>query len=204
MEAEKILMNQKNSNKIYFLISLFFLISLNLFGQSDFLAKWSKAKLNRKERIIMLNDYVIDFARTQEKIISLDSNKKRSINKSLFLRSNEKDVIVFFIDFYLFDKTLPSLKGCICNFIIKNLDLSSWSEQEQIFDNKISEQYLEERYQFRKKLDIEQINNFTELISHFFNTKNKVYYQKQIKLIYGYEVNAFDPNLSKECKCVCK
>lgn len=174
-------------SSLIFIISL--LICLNLKGQTALINKWKSIKITRKQKITFLNDYIIDFAKHQGKTDSLCNNRKRSNAKSVFDNSESIDNINYFISYYTSNTNDSLSNEYLKVFLIKNLILSSWDVQQQVFENYLSAKYLEERNQFRIILNKKEIDRLTQIISYFFNKRNKAYYKKQIDLIYGLNID---------------
>jgi len=174
-------------SSLIFIISL--LICLNLNGQTALINKWKSTKITRKQKITFLNDYIIDFAKHEGKTDSLCNNRKRSIAKSVFVNSETIDNTNYFISYYTSNTNDSLSNEYLKVFLIKSLILCSWSFQAEIFENYLSEKYLEVRNQFRIKLNRIEIDRLTQIIPYFFDQRNKAYYKRQINLIYGLNID---------------
>ncbi len=186
-------------SSLIFIISL--LICLNLNGQTALINKWKSTKITRKQKITFLNDYIIDFAHFSGKTDSLCNNRKRSNVKSVFVNSESIDNTNYFISLYISNTNDSLSNEYLKVFLIKNLILSSWDVQQQVFANYLSAKYLEERNQFRVILNKKEIDRLTQIIPYFFDKRNKAYYKKQIDLIYGLNIDLKEFTNPNKCNC---
>ncbi|MES2380005.1 MAG: hypothetical protein V4538_03125 [Bacteroidota bacterium] len=189
-----------------FVFSLFILLNISSIGQNKFLIKWEKEKLNKRERIIMLNDYISDFALFMNSDSKrIDSNCIRSSNKTYFDNYEKDKVLFYFIKLYLGNDTkFKENNLCYYSFIMNIIKLSSFDQQRQFFQNYIIRTYLEERSKFRKVLGENEIEKLTQIVSLFPYKKDLIYYQKQIKLLYKMEVKMEEEANQKIVDCFCK
>lgn len=198
----KLFLAQLRKNKLGSLIFIIcLLICLNLNGQTALINKWKSTKITRKQKITFLNDYIIDFANFSSKTDSLCNNRKRSNAKSVFVNSESIDNTNYFISFYTSNTNDSLSNEYLKVFLIKNLILSSWSFQAQIFENYLSAKYLEERNQFRIILNKKEIGRLTQIIPYFFDKKNQAYYKRQIDLIYGLNIDLKEFTNPNKCNC---
>lgn len=193
---------QLRKNKLSSLIFIISLLTcLNLNGQTALINKWKSIKITRKQKITFLNDYIIDFAHFSGKTDSLCNNRKRSNAKSVFVNSESIDNTNYFISLYTSNTNDSLSNEYLIVFLIKNLILSSWDMQQQVFENYLSAKYLEERNQFRVILNKKEIDRLTQIIPYFFNKRNKAYYKKQIDLIYGLNIDLKEFTNPYKCNC---
>lgn len=202
-------MHSKIINMKKYIIIFVIFISSNLTAQTNsskiqFLDKWYKLK--NQDKIILMNDYIIDFALFRNlNYQKIDSNCFRSSNKKYFDNSERDSVLFHFINIFLMNNdTLKKIDSCCYSFIIHIINLSSYDQQKQLFDNYIKRAYLDEQIKARKILRKDQIEKLTEIVSFFINKKDKIYYQKQIKLLYKMDVKINEEINQKMVDCFCK